>query len=116
MIHTDFNALQILDAKTLKPKRLLTYAQIDAELGGFGICAHPPKDRTKGEIFNYLISREGKLFIFGLDIKANPAKLLWKTELPCAPCYVHSLAMTNKYVIFIRNVSPLPVSSSQLIQ
>ena len=79
MVMTDFNMLQICDAETLEPKRLLTYADIDAELSGFGICAHPPKDRKRGTIYNYLISKEGVLFIFALDFKANPAKLLWKT-------------------------------------
>lgn len=103
MVLTDFNMLQVCDATTLEPKRLLTYADIDPELSGFGICAHPPKDRKLGTTYNYLISKEGGLFVFALDIRANPAKLLWKTALPCPPCYIHSLAMTQDYVIFIRN-------------
>jgi torulene dioxygenase len=97
--------LQTCDAKTLEPKRILTYAQIDPELAGFGICAHPPKDRKRGLTFNYIISPQGQLSIFALDILAKPARLEWKTALPCAPCYVHSLAMTDKVVVFIRNVS-----------
>lgn len=116
LVHTDFNALQVCDAKTLAPKRLLTYAEIDPELAGFGICAHPPKDRARGQTFNYIISKEGVLSIFALDIKAKPAKLLWKTALPCAPCYIHSLAMTDKYVVFIRNVSlPFPRCLSRIL-
>ena len=98
--------LQVCDAETLEPKRLLTYADIDASLSGFGICAHPPRDRKRGTIYNYLISKEGVLSVFSLDYRANPVKVLWKTALPCPPCYIHSLAMTQDYVIFIRNVSP----------
>jgi torulene dioxygenase len=105
MVLTDFNMLQICDAETLEPKRLLTYADIDSELSGYGICAHPPKDRKRGTTYNYLISQEGVMFVFALDYKANPAKLLWKTALPCPPCYIHSLAITQDYVVFIRNVS-----------
>ncbi|KAI0177200.1 carotenoid oxygenase [Pestalotiopsis sp. NC0098] len=112
LVHTDFNALQVCDAKTLAPKRLLTYAEIDPELAGFGICAHPPKDRARGQTFNYIISKEGVLSIFALDIKAKPTKLLWKTALPCAPCYIHSLAMTDKYVVFIRNPIHMDVSDT----
>jgi torulene dioxygenase len=97
--------LQVCDSRTLEPKRLLTYADIDPELAGFGICAHPPKDRALGTTYNYIISKEGVLSIFSLDIKANPAKLVWKTAIPCPPCYIHSLAMTKNYVVFIRNVS-----------
>src|SRR4051812_33363841 len=104
MVFTDFNMLQVCDAATLEPKRLLTYADIDAELSGFGICAHPPKDRKLGTIYNYLISKESGLFVFALDIKANPVKLLWKAALPYPPCYIHSLAMTQDYVVIFRNV------------
>lgn len=105
LVHTDYNYLQVCDSKTLEPKRLLTYADIDPQLSGFGICAHPPKDRKRGLIFNYLISEEGKLSLFALSYTSKPASLVWKTVLPCQPCYVHSLAITDKYVIFIRNVS-----------
>ncbi|KAF3399574.1 Retinoid isomerohydrolase [Talaromyces pinophilus] len=104
LVHTDFNMLQVCNAKTLEPKRLLTYANIDPELSGFGICAHPPRDRQRGTTYNYLISQEGVMFCFALDVVSNPAKLLWKTALPCKPCYIHSLAMTQDYVVFIRNV------------
>ena len=105
--HTDQNVLQVCDAKTLEPKRILTYAEIDPELAGYGICAHPPKDRSRGLTFNYIISEQGSMSVFALDIRSKPTKLVWKTVLPCKPCYIHSLAMTEKYVIFIRNVSTL---------
>lgn len=103
--HTDWNLLQVCDAKTLEPKRLLTYADIDAGLAGYGICAHPPKDRKRGMTFNYIISEQGSMAIFALNIKSKPTKLVWKTALPCDPCYIHSLAMTDKFVIFVSNVS-----------
>ena len=98
--------LQVCDAKTLMPKRMLNYGHIDEQLSGYGICAHPPKDRARGTTYNYLISPEGTMYVFGMDIRSNPVKVLWKTALPCPPCYIHSLAMTDKYVVFIRNVSP----------
>ncbi|KAN0119154.1 Carotenoid oxygenase [Hyaloscypha variabilis] len=110
MVFTDFNMLQVCDAQTLEPKRLLTYADIDPELSGFGICAHPPKDRKIGTIYNYLISPEGVMSVFALDFRAKPAKLLWKTALPCPPCYIHSLAVTQDYVVFIRNPLHMNVS------
>ena len=106
--HTDQNILQVCDAKTLEPKRILTYAEIDPALAGYGICAHPPKDRNRGLTFNYVISEEGRLSVFALDIQSKPTRMVWKTTMPCKPCYIHSLAMTEKYVIFIRIVG-LPV-------
>ncbi|RYP03285.1 hypothetical protein DL764_005241 [Monosporascus ibericus] len=81
LVHSDWNIMQICDARTLEPKRLLTYAQIDPELAGYGSCAHPPHDH----------------------VAANPAALVWKSPLPCKPCYTHALAMTDKYVVFVRN-------------
>jgi torulene dioxygenase len=59
LIHTDLNYLQVCDSKSLEPKRLLTYADIDPQLSGYGICAHPPKDWKWGMTFNYLISEDG---------------------------------------------------------
>lgn len=103
--HTDQNILQVCDAKTLEPKRILTYAAIDPELAGYGICAHPPKDRSRGLTFNYIISEQGSMSVFALNIRSKPTRLVWKTVLPCKPCYIHSLAMTQKYVVFIRMVS-----------
>ncbi|KAJ5616729.1 hypothetical protein N7537_001843 [Penicillium hordei] len=110
IVHTDFNALQVCDQKTLEPKRLLTYAEIDPELAGHGICAHPPKDRTIGCIYNYLVNKTGKLSVFSLQYTESPAKLKWKTEIPCKPCYIHSMAMTQNYVVFIRNPISLDTS------
>ncbi|VUC25874.1 unnamed protein product [Clonostachys rosea] len=104
IMQSDFNMIQTLDAKTLEPKRILTYAEIDPQLAGLGICAHPPKDRARGMTFNYLISPDNQvLYIFALDIRSNPVSAIWKTALPCKPCYTHSIAMTDKYVVFIRN-------------
>ncbi|KIX09239.1 uncharacterized protein Z518_00318 [Rhinocladiella mackenziei CBS 650.93] len=110
LVHTDFNMLQVCDAKTLMPKRMLNYGHIDDQLSGYGICAHPPKDRARGTTYNYLISHEGVMYVFGMNIRSNPVKVLWKTALPCPPCYIHSLAMTDKYVVFIRNPLHMDVS------
>ncbi|SCV33765.1 uncharacterized protein FFB14_04683 [Fusarium fujikuroi] len=114
LVSTDFNMLQVVDGKTLEPKRMLTYAAIDPELEGFGICSHILKDRHRGEEFNYLINpKTGVLSIFALDIKSSPSKLLWKTPLPaCRPCYVHSMAMSSNYVIFIRNPISMELSDT----
>ncbi|VUC38110.1 unnamed protein product [Clonostachys rosea] len=103
MCGTDFNLLQICDAKTLEPKRMVTYATIDPELQGYGICSHPPKDRQRQHLYNYLIGEDNTVYVFSLDFGSNPSKLVWKTALPCAPCYVHSLAMSKKYCVFVRN-------------
>ncbi|CAN9432091.1 unnamed protein product [Alternaria alternata] len=103
LVHTDWNAMQICDAKTLEPKRLLTHATIDPELAGAGCCAHPVHDRRRGQTYNYLIDAAGIMYVFALDVASNPARLLWKSALPCKPCYTHALAMTDKYVVFVRN-------------
>ena len=92
------------DAKTLEPKRLLTYAEADLELSRFGICAHLPKDRERGRMCNYLIFEQGVMSVFASDLVSEPARLVWNTPLPCPPCYIHSLAMTESYAVFIRNV------------
>ena len=107
MVHTDNVWLQVCDAKTLEPKRILNFTAIDAELEGVSSSAHPAKDAKAGEIFNYLVDKQGRLSMFCQDIKSNPARVKWKTILPCPPCYVHSVGMTKKYALFITNVSHL---------
>lgn len=113
VVQTEGPYFQVVDSKTLEPKRLLRYSEVSPLLKGYGTCAHPAKDRSKGEIFNYLISEKGELTIFGLDIKAKPTSLLWHTVLPSLPCYCHSLALTDKYVVFIRNPIMLNVANAQ---
>lgn len=102
--------LQVCDAKTLKPKRLLTYAVIDKELEGNGICAHPPKDRRRNTQYNYIIDSTGTVFVFALDTGSSPAKLLWKTPILKEPAYAHSLGLTEKFVVFVRQVSTAVVA------
>ncbi|KAH9882973.1 hypothetical protein J1614_000339 [Plenodomus biglobosus] len=103
LVHTDWNCMQVCDAKTLEPKRLLTHADIDPELKGGGCCAHPVHDRKRGTTYNYLIDAAGIMYVFALNVASNPAALIWKSPLPCKPCYTHALAMTEKYVVFVRN-------------
>lgn len=103
VVQTEGPYFQVCDSKTLEPKRLLRYTEVDPQLKGYGTCAHPMKDRGRGEIFNYLVNDKGELTIFALDIKAKPAKLKWHTVLPSVPCNCHSLALTEKYVVFVRN-------------
>ncbi|KAF4503542.1 retinal pigment epithelial membrane family [Fusarium agapanthi] len=115
IVCADFNMLQVVDGKTLEPKRMLTYATIDPELQGFGIVSHALKDRNRGEEYNYLINPQtGVLSVFALDIKSNPTKLLWKTPNPCTPFYVHSTAMSSNYVVSIRNVSNYNTSQTDV--
>ncbi|KAI6778191.1 retinal pigment epithelial membrane family protein [Emericellopsis cladophorae] len=76
LVHTDFNMLQACDATTLEPKRMLTYAQIDPQLEGYGICAHPPKDRKRGLTFNYLISPDQPIHIDVSDTTRTFADML----------------------------------------
>lgn len=103
VVQTEGPYFQVCDSRTLEPKRLLRYTEVDPLLKGMGTCAHPVKDRLTGETYNYLVTDKGELTIFALDIKAKPAKLMWHTTLPSVPCYCHSLALTEKYVVFVRN-------------
>ena len=104
------------DVKTLEPKRLLTYAETDLELSRFEICAHLLKDRERGRMCNYLIFEQGVMSVFAPDLVWEPARLVWNTPLPCPPCYIHSLAMTESYAVFIRNVRRSRISIPMLLR
>lgn len=97
--------LQICDAKSLEPKRLLTYATIDKDLAGAGICAHQGKDRKRQTEYNFLIDQAGTTFVFGMSTGTTPAKLLWKTPIFKGASYAHSIGVTQKFVVFVRQGS-----------
>lgn len=69
--------LEACDATTFEPKRMLTYAQIDPQIEGYGICAHLPKDRRRDLTFSNLISPDQIPSIFSLNIWASPLSVLW---------------------------------------
>lgn len=45
------------------------------------------------------------MYVFALDVASNLVALLWKLPLLSRPCYIYALAMTDKYVVFVRNLS-----------
>ncbi|OJJ07763.1 hypothetical protein ASPVEDRAFT_89005 [Aspergillus versicolor CBS 583.65] len=113
IIGTDFNMLQVCDAKSLEPKRLFTYAVIDEALQGAGICAHQGKDRKRGTQYNYVIDKTGTTYVFGIDTTSRPSKLLWKTPIFRGATYIHHIGVSQQYVVFVRQPIALdPTKSS----
>ena len=102
---TDGNRLQVLDPDTLKPLEQTTYARLDPRLGGQFSAAHSCRDLVTGEYFNYVQEfMPRKVYkVFRATPSPEPGAkvtvdiLAEITDAPMA--YVHSFAITQKYVI-----------------
>lgn len=105
---TDANRLQIIDPDTLKPLELTTYARLDPRLDGQFSAAHSCRDPFTGEYFNY-VQKFGQRSIYkvfrarpplGSEREGTKVKVDILAEIADAPmAYVHSFAITRKYVV-----------------
>jgi torulene dioxygenase len=103
---TDANRLQVIDPDSLEPLELTTYARLDPRLDGQFSAAHGCTDPETGEYFNY-VQKFGQRSVYKV-FRATPdvvggggkAKVDILAEIRDAPmAYVHSFAMTKKYVV-----------------
>ncbi|KAI0917770.1 hypothetical protein AcV7_007097 [Taiwanofungus camphoratus] len=107
---SDNNILQILNPDTLQPIRATTYAEFDRVLDGQISAAHSCRDNTTGEFFNFSLKlgRRPVYKVFRIkpgekdgpepDRTDHAVDVL--AEIVDAPAaYLHSFAMTQKYVV-----------------
>ena len=107
---TDTSALQILAADTLEPLAVTSYGELDPRLDGEVSAAHSCMDAATGEQFNYVLKfgAQPTYSVFKIadcaEGEAEPGKLNIKADVlaqitDAPPAYLHSLALTDKYVV-----------------
>jgi beta,beta-carotene 9',10'-dioxygenase len=98
------------------PDTLETAGVIDYRdsLRGQVTTAHPHWDATKAEAINYLIrfSYRSSYQIFGIRKAGGPRRLIGSVPIK-EPAYMHSFAMTERYVVLVE--FPLVVSPLRLL-
>ncbi|TFY63350.1 hypothetical protein EVJ58_g3311 [Rhodofomes roseus] len=99
---TDANILQVLDATTLEPLDLLSYAHIDPRLSGQLSAAHACRDAETGDFYNFVaemaMKTTWKVFkIRGDNGKAEVLATFSGKDAP--PTYIHAMTMTDRFVI-----------------
>jgi torulene dioxygenase len=98
---TDVNRLQLLDAETAKPLALAPegYGVLDPALAGRSSAAHPCVDARTGDTINFVLNFTPKPTYTVFCVPAEgEVRVLAKVE-DAPPAYLHSLWMTEKYVI-----------------
>jgi torulene dioxygenase len=101
LARTDINQLQLLDSETAKPLALELegYGVLDPALAGRSSAAHPCVDARSGDTVNFVLDFTPKPIytVFCVPAKGE-VRVLAKVE-DAPPAYLHSLWMTEKYVI-----------------
>ncbi|KAJ3193059.1 hypothetical protein HK101_005498 [Irineochytrium annulatum] len=101
VVKSDMASLQELDPVTLEPLRVFSYRKINPQFSGQGAAAHGHFDASTGEYFNF-VSEFGKEATFRVIkiSQSNPSGDLLLTLPRVTLSYIHSFALTDKYVIF----------------
>ncbi|KAJ8084349.1 hypothetical protein PM082_003118 [Marasmius tenuissimus] len=99
---TDANLLQLLDPVSLEPLSISTYAKVDPRLDGELSAAHSCRDHEADEFYNYTCKLGPSSTYKVFKIKGSSGEVDILAEIKDAPpSYIHSLAMTSKYIILI---------------
>ncbi|RUS21095.1 putative carotene-dioxygenase [Endogone sp. FLAS-F59071] len=107
VVKTDANILQLIDAETLEPKKLLNYTDIDPNLVGRVSAAHHQTDTSTSEYFNFVmhLGKEITLSAFSLDAsgKSHPFESIrhpaGREGQNILPSYIHAFSLTDRYVV-----------------
>lgn len=96
---TDTNVFQMLDPETLEPIGVAHQNTLHPDLTGVGSGAHAKSDPATGDVFNYNLDfgRTGTYRIF--RVSASTGKTAVLAKFHHTPAYLHSLFMTENYVV-----------------
>ncbi|KAF9070227.1 carotenoid oxygenase [Rhodocollybia butyracea] len=98
---TDADALQLIDPVSLEPLVSTTYKKLDPRLDGELSAAHSCWDKETNEFYNYSCRLGPQPTYKVFRIRGNSSVDI-VAEIKDAPLsYLHSFAMTSKYVILV---------------
>ncbi|KAJ5928864.1 Carotenoid oxygenase [Penicillium verhagenii] len=96
---TDSHAYKKLDPETLEPIGLATQTDLHPELVGPMSASHPRSDPVTGDVFNYNLTL-GPISIYRIfHVSAATGKTSILATFPGTPAYIHSLSITEDYVL-----------------
>lgn len=97
---TDNSLMQFLDPQTLEPIGIARQDVLHPDLKGPLSAAHAQSCPETGDVYNYNLNlgRQGTYKIFRVSAASGKTSIL--ATIHHAPAYVHSLFLTEHYVIF----------------
>lgn len=96
---TDYNAFKKLDPETLEPIGLASQADLHPDLTGRLSASHARSDPLTGDVFNYNLSLGPTCTyrVFRASVSTGETSIL--ATFPGIPAYIHSLLITEDYVL-----------------
>lgn len=96
---TDYNAFKKLDPETLEPIGLATQESFHPDLNGPLAASHARSDPKTGDMFNYNLSIGQTSTYRVFKVSASTGKTTILATFPGIPAYIHSLLLTEDYVL-----------------
>lgn len=96
---TDMSTMQMLNPETLEPIGIAEQSVLHPALKGPMSAAHACHDPVTGDVYNYNLEfgRNGSYHVFHVSATTGKTSILATVEHP--PAYLHSLFLTQHYVI-----------------
>ncbi|PWY93573.1 hypothetical protein BO94DRAFT_486800 [Aspergillus sclerotioniger CBS 115572] len=96
---TDYNVFKQLDPETLEPISLATQQDLHPDLDGPETASHARSDPNTGDVFNYNLAAKPSPTYRVFRISASTGETTILATFPAKPAYLHSLFLTEEYVI-----------------
>ncbi|KAJ5105621.1 hypothetical protein NUU61_002968 [Penicillium alfredii] len=96
---TDYNAFAKIDPESLEPIGLASQANLHPDLNGPLSASHARSDPVTGDVFNFnlTVGQVSTYRVFGVSASTGKTTIL--ATFPGIPAYLHSLLITEDYVL-----------------
>ena len=115
---TDKNIFKKLDPETLEPIGLASQASLHPDLNGPLAASHARSDPATGDVFNFNLSIGPTCTYRVFHVSASTGKTTILATFPGTPVYIHSLFITQDYVLLCvwnAHLNPAALGSSSFI-
>lgn len=115
---TDYNGFKKLDPETLEPIGLATQASLHPELTGQLAASHARSDPNTGDMFNFNLELGATCTYRVFGVSASTGKTSILATFPGTPAYLHSLLITEDYVLLCvwnAHIDPLSLAGKSFI-
>lgn len=115
---TDYNGFMKLDPETLEPIGLASQASLHPELTGRLAASHARSDPKTGDMFNFNLELGATCTYRVFGVSASTGKTTILATFPGTPAYLHSLLITEDYVLLCvwnAHIDPVSLADKSLI-
>ncbi|KAJ5612532.1 Carotenoid oxygenase [Penicillium lagena] len=96
---TDYSTFKKLDPETLEPIGLASQADLHPDLNGHLSASHARSDPNAGDVFNFNCSLGPTSTYRVFQVSTSTGKTTILATFPGTPAYLHSLVLTEDYVL-----------------